>query len=219
MSGLILPERFLKPEAPQVEEAPILDSAITDAVKELPVSGEGKEVLIYALVPPSSEMLYKPTKEFDFDDPPISPEEFALNMVATMQHHNGLGLSANQVGFPWRVFAMKAAVPFVCFNPKLVDISEETIKLEEGCLSFPGLVAEINRPRHIKVRFQVPSGIFVTKTFTGLTARIFQHELEHLDGETFIDGIGRMRMEKALKEAGKMGYNYRQYNLLKRAVA
>jgi peptide deformylase len=135
-----------------------------------------------------------------------------------MQHYGGLGLSANQVRLPYRVFVMKGSPPFVCFNPVLVEWSNETIKLEEGCLTFPGMIAEINRPKHIKVRFQTPSGVHTTKTFTGMTARIVQHEMEHLDGGFFFDGIGRMRMEKALKEAEKEGHAYRQFNLMKRAV-
>ena len=76
-------------------------------------------------------------KEFDFNDPQVDPIEFAQDLVKTMYKRNGLGLAANQVGYPWRVFAMRGAPEnFVCFNPKIVKPSDAEVSLEEGCLSF-----------------------------------------------------------------------------------
>ncbi len=196
-----------------------LTPEVLEAVKELPIKAEeGFEALIYSLVPGDAEILRTVTTEWDFENPPQDINELALNMVASLQYHGGVGLSANQVGLPYRIFAMKAATPFVCINPVLVWWGEEEVELEEGCLTFPGIVAKINRPKHIRVRFNVPSGLAVTKTFTGLTARVVQHEIAHLDGGFFFDGIGRLRMEKALKGSEKLGHNYRHMNLMKRAV-
>jgi peptide deformylase len=71
--------------------------------------------------------------------------------------------------------------------------------MDEACLSFPGVTAKIKRSREIRVRFQAPSGAVVTQKFEGLTARIFQHELDHLDGVLFFNRAGRYHREKALK--------------------
>lgn len=173
---------------------------------------------IYDLVPPNDEILRKKTEPFDFDNPPVNPEELAYDLVANLRKYGGVGLSANQIGLPYRVFVMRGDPHFVCFNPRIVDISEETIKLEESCLTFPNLELKVERPRHIKVRFNTPNGDVTTKTFTGLTARCFLHELQHLNGEFFFKGVGRLSMEKALKKANKSGYDYTKLNLMKEAI-
>lgn len=85
----------------------------------------------------------------------------------------------------------------VCFNPRIVDVSPEEVYHEEGCLTFPGLFIKIKRPVHIKVRFQYPNGETVTEKFTGITARIFQHELDHLDGILFQMRANKIHLEQA----------------------
>jgi peptide deformylase len=118
-----------------------------------------------------------------------------------MYESNGIGLAANQVGVPYRAFAMRGAPEnFVCFNPKVVQPSETLISLEEGCLTFPGLLVKIKRPQHIRVRFQTPNGDTLTKQFTGMTARIFQHELDHLDGIVFYNRANRVHRDTALEK-------------------
>jgi peptide deformylase len=153
------------------------------------------------LVTPNDPILTKPCDVFDFSNPPMDPIELAQNLVKTMYDHNGIGLAANQVGIPYRVFAMRGAPEnFVCFNPKLVQPSEMTVTLEEGCLTYPGLLVKIKRPQHIRVRFTMPNGEIVTKQFTGMTARIFQHELDHLDGVIFYKKANLYHREQALKK-------------------
>lgn len=78
--------------------------------------------------------------------------------------------------------------------------SEEVITLEESCLSFPRLIVKIKRPRHVRVRFQSPTGETVTQQFTGMTARVFQHELDHLNGVLFYTRANRFHREKAFKK-------------------
>jgi peptide deformylase len=116
-----------------------------------------------------------------------------------MYDNNGIGLAANQVGVPYRIFAMRAAPEnFVCFNPKIVQPSEAEVVLEEGCLTYPGLYVKIKRSQHVRVRFQTPNGDTLTKQFTGMSARIFQHELDHLDGVIFYNKANRVHRDKAL---------------------
>jgi peptide deformylase len=118
-----------------------------------------------------------------------------------MYEYNGLGLAANQVGEPYRIFAMRGQPEnFVCFNPKIVQPSEMEVVLEEGCLTYPGLLVKIKRPQHIRVRFQMPNGETVTKQFTGMTARVFQHEMDHLDGIVFFNRANRYHKELAFKK-------------------
>jgi len=142
-------------------------------------------------------------QEFDFANPPFDPIEFSKNLVQLMYDNNGIGLAANQVGVQYRIFAMRGKpADFVCFNPRIVMPSNELISLEESCLSFPGLIIKIKRPKHVRVRFQSPTGETVTQQFTGMTARVFQHELDHLNGLLFYSRANRFHREKAFKKCG-----------------
>ena len=155
------------------------------------------------LIPETSPILLQECKEFDFANPLFDPLEFSKNLVQTMYDNNGIGLAANQVGVPYKIFAMREKpADFVCFNPRVVMPSEEIITLEESCLSFPGLIVKIKRPKHIRVRFQSPTGETVTQQFTGMTARVFQHELDHLNGIIFYKRANRFHREKAFKKCG-----------------
>ena len=122
------------------------------------------------LVPSTDPILKQVCQEFDFLNPPFDPIEFAKDLVKMMYDHNAIGISANQVGVPYRVFALRAYPEnFVCFNPKMVTPSEQEILLEEGCLSFPNLFVKVKRPQHCRVRFTMPNGDTRTDTFTGIT--------------------------------------------------
>lgn len=159
---------------------------------------------IHNLVPDSDPILSQELPKFEFENPPTDPIQLAYDLVESMRKHNGIGLSANQIGLPYRVFAMEAVPAIVCFNPVVVDTSQEEIPLEEGCLSFPGLGIKIKRPRHIKVRYTEPNGNVVTRKFTGMAARCFLHELDHMNGIKFIDRASFIQKEIALKRQKKL---------------
>lgn len=140
-------------------------------------------------------------EDFDFKDPPFDPIDYAKNLVKFMYDNNGLGIAANQVGVPYRIFAMRGSPEnFVCYNPKIVQYSEQEVVLEEGCLSFPGLIVKIKRPQHVRVRFTTPNGDTMTKQFTGMTARVFQHEYDHLDGIRFYDKATKFHRDQAMRK-------------------
>lgn len=160
--------------------------------------------VVHALVKDTDPILSQVMPRFDFDNPVVDPIQLAYDLVESMRHHKGIGLSANQIGLPYRVFAMEAVPALVCFNPKLIDVSSEEILLEEGCLSFPGLGIKIKRPRHIKVRYAEPSGEIMTRKFTGMAARCFLHELDHMDGTKYIDRASFVQKEIALKRQKKL---------------
>jgi len=156
--------------------------------------------MIYDLVPEDSEILYTPISRFNFDSPPINPGELVNNLIETMVHNKGLGLSANQCGLPYRCFVLHSADPFGVFNPILVDSTSEQVLLDEGCLSFPYLFMKIKRPKSIKVRYQKYTGEVVTETYTGMTARCFLHELDHLNGIDYTRRANRIHLERAMRQ-------------------
>ena len=141
---------------------------------------------------------------FDFQNPIMDPVELYNDLAETMRENEGMGLSANQIGVRTRAFVMRAEEIIGVFNPRVVDISSETVMLEEGCLSYPNLFVKIKRPKSIKVRFTTPDGETSTKTFTGMTARVFLHELDHLNGIAHTSRANRYHLEQAKKLLKKL---------------
>ena len=119
--------------------------------------------------------------------------ELVRRMRSAMRKANGVGLSANQLGLPYRVFV--AQVPdaqgrqkfYAIFNPKLANFSKETETLEEGCLSVPGVFGPTERSYQVTLSGFDQNGKRVKIKAWGLLARVFQHEMGHLNGELFID--------------------------------
>lgn len=108
----------------------------------------------------------------------------AQQMLRLMEQQGGLGLAANQIGKDVRMFVMRVKDPKVCFNPKIISESAETMHDYEGCLSYKGEYIPIDRPARIDVEYQTHEGESVTETLSGLEARCFMHELDHLNGIT-----------------------------------
>lgn len=164
----------------------------------------GKTKPFYPLIDDQDPILKQPLGLFDFKNPPMDPVELAHILAETMIRNRGMGLSSNQIGFPHRAFVMQTNPVLVCFNPKIVDHGDETIAMDEGCLSYPGLIVKITRPRNIRVRYTLPNGETETQTFQGLTARIFQHELDHMDGINFLDRAKPVAKDLALRKYKKL---------------
>ena len=171
----------------------------------------------FDFIKPDNPLLRTKLENFDFSNPPEDPEKISLDLIKKMNETGGLGLSANQLGLPYRVFSMRSSPNLVCFNPRIVSSSEQGTWMEEGCLSFPNLIFKAYRANKIRVRFTTPNGNIVTKDFEGMTSRIFQHEMDHMDGKYPFEGIGRIRLDKALRSAEKLGSYYRPYGLMKYA--
>lgn len=151
-----------------------------------------------------NSILTTPTIPFDFDNPPGPASELATAMLQVMHQYNAIGLSANQLGIPYRVFVMRNSPEnFACFNPTIVYQSPEQEINDEECFSYPGVKVKVKRSLEVRIRFQTPSGGLVTQLFSGLTARVIQHELDHLDGIPFINRANRYHRDKAMK-----GYVY-----------
>lgn len=151
------------------------------------------------LVKYPNPILTTPCQEFDFNNPPFDPDAVSQEMLDFMVKQKGIGLSANQVGLPYRMFVMRGEPSFACFNPKIVYTSEQQTFLDEGCLSFPNIIVKVKRSVEVRLRFQTPSGATTTKTFNGLTAKVIQHEMDHLDGILFFNRANKYHRDKALK--------------------
>jgi len=190
------------------EESLIIDPYTGLPVETAPIKSGVASILpedsaaeIYNLVSKNDSILKEKIEPFDFSKPPVDPKELAENLVATMVRHNGLGLAANQCGLRYRAFAVNTHPNYlVCFNPRIVDFSKEENLLDEGCLSFPYLIIKIKRPRGIRVRFTDYTGETFTEKFDGITARIFQHEADHLEGIVFTSKANWFHMQKAEKD-------------------
>ena len=122
----------------------------------------------------------------------ITPEikELIFNMKETIQQVQGVGLAAPQIGVSKRVIVVqteRGAVGFI--NPKIIKKSREKETQEEGCLCLPGIFLKIKRFREVEVEAQNEAGESIGAKSEGLLARIFQHELDHLNGVLIIDRI------------------------------
>lgn len=110
------------------------------------------------------------------------------DMVETMYSARGIGLAAPQVGISQRVIVVDIGDgPIRMVNPKIVRVGEEEEEATEGCLSIPGIIGEVWRAYDISVRGFDENGKPVKIDAEGLLARVFQHEIDHLDGKLFID--------------------------------
>ena len=150
---------------------------------------------------------------FDFDNPPTDPIKLKEEMIDRMFEEGGVGLSANQIGYEYRVFVMKGAnkeQSMFFANPEILELSEETENIEEGCLNggCEGIFAIIKRPSWVRARWQDENGDVKEMEFSGMTGRCFQHELDHLNGILFIDHMSRLKYERAVKKKQKREKQY-----------
>ena len=146
----------VKPEFINMNDKPKLsdDIILYDTKDALAVETPKEFVETFDLVSEHDPILRQVIPEFSFEESPVNPNEFASTLVETCKKYNGYGLSANQCGFPHRVFVIGTGNDYIaCFNPKVVKTEGEK-HMEEGCLSFPLLGLHITRPQMIWVEYQ-----------------------------------------------------------------
>lgn len=135
-------------------------------------------------------ILKKRSREIDIIDDRI--KELAEDMFDTMHKWDGLGLAAVQVGILKRIIVIDLyddVSRFCLINPELVELSDEKVEVEEGCLSYPNQFGKVVRSVKVKVKALDLDGKKVTLEAEGLLAQALQHEIDHLDGETFKEKI------------------------------
>jgi peptide deformylase len=126
-------------------------------------------------------------------------------MIAVMLAERGRGLAGNQVGLLKRVFVihLEGQNPMAMFNPRILNTSEIMQIGDEGCLSFPNLWLEVKRPSSIDAEYFDTQGNKCIITLTGIDARCFCHELDHLNGVCFTDGLSPLKLAMAIKKQRK----------------
>ncbi len=145
----------------------------------------GKDVKVIYIGNPLLRLVSKKIEVFD-----EKLREFVEELSKAMYVEDGVGLAAPQVGVSKRIFVYDAGEGIrVVINPEFLWKSEETVQMEEGCLSIPGIYADLFRPSSVKLRYQDVEGNFHEEELSEYAARIVQHEADHLDGVLFVDHL------------------------------
>lgn len=137
-------------------------------------------------------------------------EKLASDMLTTMYEAPGIGLAAIQVGVPKRMFVLDVAdddegpQPIVMINPEIVSVGPELRMHEEGCLSIPDVLVEIERPSTCTVRYIDRAGKAQVLEADGLLATAIQHEYDHLNGRMIIDYLSRLRRDMVVRKFKKI---------------
>jgi peptide deformylase len=145
--------------------------------------------------------------------PVVKIDDAVKNLVAdmfdTMYEAPGVGLAAIQVGVPFRIVTVDATrgeeekKPIALINPEIVWTSAEVSVLEEGCLSIPEYLDEVERPAKVRARFLALDGKEMEVEADGLFARVLQHELDHINGVLFIDHLSKLKRDRVIKKFAK----------------
>ena len=137
-------------------------------------------------------------------------KKLVADMFETMYEAPGVGLAAVQIGVPKRIVTIDATrgeeekQPFVLINPEILWASDEKSVLEEGCLSIPEYIDEVERSAKVKARFLDLEGRTIEVEAEGLFARVMQHEIDHINGVLFIDHLSKLKRNRVEKKFVKV---------------
>ena len=149
-------------------------------------------------------VLRKPAEDIDANYPDLSG--LFKNMFDTLEHAEGVGLAAPQIGLGIRVLvidldALSEKEPElkgckkIFINARIEELSGEEVTKEEGCLSLPGIHENVKRPSRVRLKYMDENFNPHDEVFEGYKARVIQHEMDHLDGKFFIDRISSIRKQ------------------------
>ena len=131
-------------------------------------------------------------------------ETLVANMDKLVIHNRGIGLAAIQVGMPVRLFLyMDQTSTYQAVVNPVVSEHEGSCLQDEGCLSVPGGFVQVERAEQVRLQGLTITGAPIDRVLTGLSARIVQHELDHLDGILMIDKVTRQQRRNALRHMDK----------------
>ena len=154
---------------------------------------------------PANELNQGFASKFNFDD--VDASMLTNVMLDRMTEMGGVALSAPQVGLDMCMFVMGIdQAKIEVFNPTIVSYSKEEELMNEGSLTFPGILVIVKRPIAVTVEYYNKNGELQQNEFKGLTARIFQHAFDHLQGTTMKDKVSKLKWDLASKRLN----NYKQ---------
>ena len=143
-------------------------------------------LMIRELVKPEHQLFHHRIQSCSYN---LDRHHLSKILIDNMIHHNGIGISANQIGIWERAFAMIRDLEhqevMVCFNPRIIKSYTEEVEMEEGCLSYPELFLKIKRPDKIVVKYEDEDKKTHKIKLEGLASRVFQHEYDHMEGIDF----------------------------------
>ena len=143
-------------------------------------------LMIRELVKPEHQLFHHRIQSCSYN---LDRHNLSKILIDNMIHHNGIGISANQIGIWERAFAMIRDLEhqevMVCFNPRIIKSYSEEVEMEEGCLSYPELFLKIKRPDKIVVKYEDENKKIHKIKLQGLASRVFQHEYDHMEGIDF----------------------------------
>jgi peptide deformylase len=136
---------------------------------------------------------------------PLDWKEIVQEMLDALKAGKGIGLAGPQIGLMQKVFvtSIEGDDSRVFINPSILETSQETTKFEEGCLSIPGVWAEVIRPKTVKVQAWDEKGRPFTLSAEGILARVILHEHDHLEGILFIDRLSEPKRKRILDKMAK----------------
>ena len=144
--------------------------------------------MILKLIPNTHPILHEKVKSCSND---LDCREMSRILKENMFHYEGIGLSANQIGISERVFIMmlnmETEETITCFNPRIIKRYDDNVWCEEGCLSFPDEIINVERPDRIIVKYEDEDRKDHKIKLSGLAARVFLHEFDHLEGIVFTE--------------------------------
>jgi peptide deformylase len=161
----------------------------TEKPKKKSVSIKKEKMKLVTVKSKNSDILKRKAPDFDFLKKDIKEINKVISeMRKIMKTNEGVGLSANQAGLDWNMFIAEYKNKFyVFFNPKISKCSKKISIAEEGCLSVPEVSIEIERPEAITLEAFDKKGKIIKLRASGVLARIFQHETDHLNGKLITD--------------------------------
>lgn len=128
------------------------------------------------------------------------------DLVDTMYAYDGVGIAAVQIGVPLKMFLVDAVCagrgegdPVAYINPEIIELSGPKVRMDEGCLSFPGIYVPIERPAVAHFRAMGLDGKHFEDSGDGLFGRCMQHELDHLTGKLMVDFVGPLKKRSIKK--------------------
>ena len=172
---------------------------------------------------PLLKQISKPVEKID-----SALQQFMKDMVSTMYYESGIGLAAVQVGVLKRILVIdidytvdehdrhhhdhgncggihvQNTNPRYFINPEIVEFSKELNSYSEGCLSFPDARSEVVRPKKVKVKYLDFNGNEKLEEMDGILATCIQHELDHLNGITFVDHISKLKRDMIMSKMSKL---------------